>query len=158
MIPKQTAVMTPVATEGVVLDDRFAAKSADQFNGAPNINHLITEDDTPVDNLFSEKQQRLLTEPLYSTWRGGEQQRSFLAAANVGLFASADMPPLVPDVFLSMDVHIAEEWFERRHRTYFFWEFGKSPEVVIEIVANRVGGETTRKLEEYARILSLIHI
>jgi hypothetical protein len=33
----------------------------------PNVDALITEDDTPVDNLPSEKQQRLLTEPLYSS-------------------------------------------------------------------------------------------
>ena len=33
----------------------------------PDVEHLITEDDTPVDNLLSEKQRRLLTEPLYST-------------------------------------------------------------------------------------------
>jgi len=26
----------------------------------PNIDHIVTEDDEPVDNLFSEKQQRLL--------------------------------------------------------------------------------------------------
>jgi hypothetical protein len=32
---------------------------------APDIAVLITEDDTPVDNLPSEKQQRLLTEPTY---------------------------------------------------------------------------------------------
>jgi hypothetical protein len=36
----------------------------------PDTSHLITEDDTPVDKLFSEKQQRLLTEPLYSSWPG----------------------------------------------------------------------------------------
>jgi hypothetical protein len=36
----------------------------------PDIQDLITEDDTPVDNLPSEKQQRLLTEPLYSAWAG----------------------------------------------------------------------------------------
>jgi hypothetical protein len=29
---------------------------------------LITEDDTPVDNLFSEKQQRLLAGTLYTGW------------------------------------------------------------------------------------------
>ena len=33
----------------------------------PDVEHLVTEDDTPVDNVFSEKQQRLLTEPLYSS-------------------------------------------------------------------------------------------
>ena len=32
----------------------------------PDISNLVIEDDTPVDNLISEKQQRLLTEPLYS--------------------------------------------------------------------------------------------
>jgi hypothetical protein len=37
----------------------------------PNIDHLITEDDTPVDNLSSAVQQRLLVEPLYTTWKGG---------------------------------------------------------------------------------------
>ena len=26
----------------------------------PDVRYLVTEDDTPVDNLFSEKQQRLL--------------------------------------------------------------------------------------------------
>jgi hypothetical protein len=31
-----------------------------------DISQLIPEDDTPVDNLPSEKHQRLLTEPLYS--------------------------------------------------------------------------------------------
>lgn len=35
---------------------------------APDTSGLITEDDTPVDSLPSEKQQRLLTEPLYSSW------------------------------------------------------------------------------------------
>ena len=32
------------------------------------VNALVTEDGEPVDNVFSEKQQRLLTEPLYSSW------------------------------------------------------------------------------------------
>jgi hypothetical protein len=32
----------------------------------PDISDLVIEDDTPVHNLISEKQQRLLTEPLYS--------------------------------------------------------------------------------------------
>lgn len=49
----------------------------------PCLDHIVTEDDTPKDNIFSEKQQRLLTEPLYSSWDPG---RLFLATANVGLF------------------------------------------------------------------------
>lgn len=37
----------------------------------PRVDDLVTEDDTPVDNIFSAKQHRLLVEPLYSSWRGG---------------------------------------------------------------------------------------
>lgn len=118
----------------------------------PNIDHIITEDDTPVDNFHSEKQQRLLTEALYSSWAGPGQGRPFVASANVGLYASISQPPLVPDVFLSLDVQIAQDWWARRKRTYFFWEFGKPPEVVIEVVSNQVGGETQEKMQGYARM------
>ena len=118
----------------------------------PDVSHIITEDDTPVDNLPSEKQQRLLTEPLYSSWEGPGEGRPFLAAANVGLFAAVHQPPVVPDVFLSLDVEVAEDWWAKEHRSYFFWEFGKPPEVVIEIVSNREGGEAGPKLRAYARM------
>ncbi|QLE39622.1 hypothetical protein FD723_03370 [Nostoc sp. C052] len=36
----------------------------------PDVSLLVTEDDEPLDNLPSEKQQRLLTETLYSSWNG----------------------------------------------------------------------------------------
>lgn len=118
----------------------------------PNVDELITEDDTPVDNFLSEKQQRLLTRALYSSWAGPGEGRPFLAAANVGLFFSVYEPPLVPDVFLSLDVTVPEDWWAKRQRTYFLWEFGKMPEVVIEIVSNREGGEADTKMEAYARM------
>ncbi len=118
----------------------------------PKVEELITEDDTPVDSFPSEKQQRLLTEPLYSSWAGPGEGRSFLVAANVGLFASVREPPLVPDVFLSLDVRVPEDWWSKRRRTYFFWEFGKPPEVVSESVSNQEGGETDTKMRSYARL------
>jgi Uma2 family endonuclease len=118
----------------------------------PDARDLITEDDIPVDNLPSEKQQRLLTETLYSSWTGPGNGRSFLVAANVGLFYSVHQPPLVPDVFLSLDVEVAEDWWDKNHRSYFFWEFGKPPEVAIEIVSNTKGNEAGSKLTDYARM------
>lgn len=124
----------------------------------PNVEDIVTEDDTPVDNFASEKQQRLLTEPLYSSWAGPDGDRSFLVAANVGLFPSVHEPPIVPDVFLSLNVTVPEDWWAKRQRTYFFWEFGKPPEVVIEIVSNREGGETDTKLEDYARMRVLYYL
>lgn len=119
---------------------------------APDITDLITEDDTPVDNLLSEKQQRLLTEPLYSSWRSPHDGGSFLAAANVGVFAVARNPAIVPDVLLSLDVTLSEHWRQREHRSYFLWEFGKPPEVVIEIVSNTKGEEDGSKRQQYARM------
>jgi Uma2 family endonuclease len=124
----------------------------------PDVSQLVTEDDEAVDNLPSEKQQRLLTETLYSSWNGASNTQGFLVAANVGLFASSNYPAIVPDVFLSLDVQVAENWWEKRHRSYFFWEFGKPPEVVIEIVSNREGNETGRKFLEYARMRILYYI
>ena len=52
----------------------------------PNISNLVIEDDTPVDNFQSEKQQRLLVEPLYSSWSPGIP---FIAAANVRIILHA---------------------------------------------------------------------
>jgi hypothetical protein len=70
-----------MATTGSPASDRsLAAELPPELR--PCLDDLVTEDDTPVDNLFSEKQQRLLTEPLYSSWDAG---RLFLAASNVGL-------------------------------------------------------------------------
>ena len=115
----------------------------------PDISHLITEDDTPVDNLPSEKQQRLLTEPLYSSWAAAQP---FLAAANVAVYAGVNDDSLAPDMFLSLDVQVSPDWWEKRHRSYLAWEFGKVPDVAIELVSKTPGGEFTTKLERYARM------
>lgn len=120
--------------------------------------NLITEDGEPVDNMFSAKQQRLLVEPLYASWTPApdedhpEGPRPFLADANVGIFFSVDQPPLVPDMFLSLDVEVNPEWFNSQHRSYFVWRFGKVPDLVVEIVSNRKGGEMESKRKRYAQI------
>jgi hypothetical protein len=126
-----------------------------------DISHLVIEDDTPVDNFQSEEQQRLLVEPLYSS---KALPAPFLAAANVGLFYKLKGDPIVPDVLLSLGVQRPDDFSQRRNRSYFVWEFGKVPEVCIEIVSNQEGdeltlsqksqqkGKTTIKKEIYAQI------
>jgi hypothetical protein len=122
----------------------------------PDISDIVTEDDTPVDNIASEKQQRLLTEPLYTSWTGPPPvegfPRPFLATANVGLFSSVNEPPLVPDALLSVDVQAHPDFWEKKHRSYFVWELGKPPDVVIEVVSNKEGGELTTKKRRYAKM------
>lgn len=117
----------------------------------PKIDHLITEDDTPVDNIFSERQQRLLTDALDSSWTGPEKGRPFLALTNVGLYYGVDEPPLVPDMMLSLDVLPPQkDIWKKGKRSYLIWQYAKAPEVVIEIVSNRVGDEDGGKIQKYA--------
>ena len=114
-----------------------------------DISHIEIEDDTPVDNFQSEKQQRLLVEPLYSCW---SPDVPFIAASNVGLFYGLKLDPIVPDAFLSLNVRMPADWSQKKNRSYFVWEFGKVPEVCIEIVSNRKGNELDSKKADYARI------
>lgn len=114
--------------------------------------HIITEDGAPVDNLFSERQQRLLADSLYASWRGAEENRPFLAMTNVGLFYAISTPPYVPDTLVSLDVRPPDNPFPKKNRSYFIWEYGKPPEIVVEIVSNRKGGELDEKLDGYARL------
>jgi hypothetical protein len=54
---------------------------------------------------------------------------------------------------LSLDVTAPKgDIWAKENRSYFVWKYGKSPEVVIEIVSNKEGGENTRKWEEYQRM------
>lgn len=123
---------------------------ATEVDLSPDIRDLAIEDDTPVDNLITEKQQRLLTEPLYS--QSSVFDCPFLAAANVGVFYAVRQPPIVPDVFLSLEVEVPKNWREKKNRTYLVWEFGKPPNVTIEIVSNKEGNELGSKLRDYSRI------
>lgn len=116
------------------------------------IESLITEDDEPVDDIPSARQQRLLTETLYSSWNGPGAGRTFLAEANIGVFYLMKNPAIVPDALLSLDVEVHPDFRAKEHRSYFLWEFGKPPDVVIEIVSNREGGEDEEKLRKYERM------
>ena len=118
----------------------------------PDYDQFVTEDDAPVDNFFSEKQQRLLTEPLYSARVAERLGRPLLAAANVGVFYGEGQPAIVPDALVSLDVALAADLWPKANRSYFIWRFGKPPDAVVEIVSNREGGELGSKRERYARL------
>ena len=73
-----------------------------------------------ADNIHTEKQQRLLTEPLYSSWTNPDG-KPFLALSNVGLFFAAAEPPLDPDAMPSLDVPPVRDNQEPDHRSYLSW-------------------------------------
>ncbi len=134
--------------EAEVLEVKVVKRQAELYAPIPDMSHISTEDDEAVDNLFSAKQQRLLVEPLYTAW---QKERVFLADANVGVFRGLHIPPLVPDMFLSLGVRVGDEdWWLKENRSYFIWVHGKPPDVVVEVVSNEKGGELNRKMREYA--------
>lgn len=116
----------------------------------PDVSNLVTEDDTPVDNQFSEKQMRLLTESLHASWRPGFP---FVAMANVGVYVALNRPATVPHVLVTTHVEPLQDLMNKEHRAYFSWMFdGKVPDVVIEIVSNTKGGELDSKVRNYAHM------
>lgn len=117
----------------------------------PSVEHLVIDVNEPSD-IYSVRQRWLLVSPLYASWSGPGDGRSFLALANVGLFFSVNRPPVVPDALLSLDVGVPADLHVKKNRSYFIWEFGKAPDVVSEVVSNDEGGELDHKLREYAQI------
>ena len=114
-----------------------------------DVSHLVTEDDTPVDNWDSEKQQRLAIKTLFTSYK---RERSFATGSDIGIFATPHEPAIVPDILLSLDVSLPEDRWAKGNRSYFIWNFGKPPELVVEIVSNKEGNELTTKREKYAQL------
>ena len=117
----------------------------------PDVSNLITEDDTPVDNLFSEKQHRLLTESIHTSWKPGFP---FVAMTNVGVFVSPNRPAIVPDVLVTTHVELPKgHLLEKENRSYFVWNYdGRVPEIVVEVVSNRKGNELGSKMRAYEQM------
>ncbi|MCB1190844.1 MAG: Uma2 family endonuclease [Leptospiraceae bacterium] len=116
-----------------------------------NIEEIEIEDGEPVDNILSEKQMRLLTETLYSSWTP-QGHSSFFVSANVGIFTKLLGMAIVPDVLFSLDVDKPKERKKKEDLCYYLDKIGKPPEIVIEIVSNKVGGELENKLIDYGKI------
>ncbi len=138
----------------MVTEIKIPPQTQTEIPPKPDVSNLITEDDTPVDNFGSEKQQRFLTNILYDA----RKDRIFLACANVGIYHHIKQPAIVPDFFLSLDVQTPENLWEKNHRCYMVWEFGKVPEVALEIVSNKVGKELDDKLKIYQKMRVLYYI
>jgi Uma2 family endonuclease len=118
----------------------------------PDISHLVTEDGKPVDNIYVERQYRLLTDPLENSWAGPGEGIPFVTLTNVGLFSAPRQPALVPDFLFSAGVQLPKDLRQKEHRSYFIWEFNKPPDAVLEIVSDRRGGEDTLKMRQYAQL------
>lgn len=117
----------------------------------PQHDKLVTENDEPLNNIFLDKQQRLLVDSLYTSWRNMGQSSPFAAFAKVGVFYSTDEPAFTPDVCLSR-ITMPKDIMLKKYSAYYAWYYGRSPEVMVEIVTNDSGEEETTKMQAYLRI------
>ena len=146
---------TPAPEDVIIGPDGLPRLSQDYLDAYQRfMQTLVTEDDTPVDNIFSATQMHLLIDSLYASWQHPQFGRRFIARGNVGVFYAFHQPPVVPDMFLSLDVTLPADVWKKTNRSYFIWEYGKPPEVVVEIVSNSEGAEEKPdgKLGIYGRI------
>jgi len=116
----------------------------------PNMAALVTEHRALLSNLFRAKQQRLLVESLYSSWAGPGEGSPFLIEANMGVFYSVHRPPLVPDVMLSVDAQWPDDVWTKTKHAYCIWDYGKLPEVVIDIITDQHSPKGEHKFHDYA--------
>lgn len=124
----------------------------------PNLDDVVIDDGAPVDGIITEKSMRLLTEPLYASWPGPGDGRPFAVLANVGLFHAIKEPPIIPDVMLTLDVDWPQDLSQKQYNSYFVWVIGKFPEMAVEIVSNREGGEDTTKMAKYEKLKILYYV
>lgn len=114
----------------------------------PDLSHLVCEEET-VYNRFSERQQRLLPHLLFTSWPEG---KPFEALSDVGIFYAIDEPAIAPDFMLSMGVTPRPLSSNPKDKSYLVWVYGKPPDLCIEVVSNKKGGELGRKMKLYAHI------
>src|SRR5262249_45890079 len=111
---------------------------------------LVTEDHKPAEGILIEKLYRLWTRPLYANWPGPGEGRSFLVLVNVGWFYRRNTPAVVPNCLLSLDAVCPEDLHVKQGHSYYQWDQGKPPDVIIEAVSDRTGGEDSFKRKLYA--------
>jgi len=80
---------------------------------------LVTEDDRPVANVLSAVQAHLLVD---ASWKHPRFGRRFIAIGNVGVFYAFHQLPVVPDMFLSLNVIPPADLWKKMSRSHFIWE------------------------------------
>jgi Uma2 family endonuclease len=113
----------------------------------PSADELPDSDETPVDNELQELIPALLKSILLMLW---EQRQDWLFAIDMGIYASPDLPPIVPDAFLSLGVDRCYD--EELRPSYVLWDEEIVPIFVLEVVSPRYREEYTTKLKTYEQM------
>jgi Uma2 family endonuclease len=113
----------------------------------PSADELLDSDETPVDNELQELIPALLKSILLMLW---EERQDWLFAIDMGIYSSPELPPIVPDAFLSLGVERCYD--EELRPSYVLWDEEIVPSFVLEVVSPRYREEYTTKLKVYEQM------
>ncbi|MEH2156204.1 Uma2 family endonuclease [Nostoc sp.] len=119
----------------------------------PSSEELPDSDDTPVDNELQDLIPGLLKALLAMAW---PERMDWFFGVDMGIYYDPDLPPIVPDGFLSLGV---ERFYDENLRpSYVLWEEKKLPILALEVVSKTYRGEYSTKKAEYARLGFLYYV
>ncbi|MEH2081694.1 MAG: Uma2 family endonuclease [Nostoc sp.] len=119
----------------------------------PSSEELPDSDDTPVDNELQDLIPGLLKALLAMAW---PERMDWFFGVDMGIYYDPDLPAIVPDGFLSLEV---ERFYDEDLRlSYVLWEEKKLPILVLEIISKTYRGEYSTKKAEYARLGILYYV
>jgi Uma2 family endonuclease len=119
----------------------------------PSADELPDSDETPVDNELQELIPALLKSILLMLW---EDRQDWLFGIDMGIYYDPDLPPIVPDAFLSLGVERC--YSEELRPSYVLWDEEVIPSLVIEVVSATYRQEYTTKLEKYQNLGVLYYV
>ncbi|QZZ20169.1 Uma2 family endonuclease [Leptothermofonsia sichuanensis E412] len=120
----------------------------------PSAAELPDSDDTPVDNELQNLIPNLLEAILAIAWA---DRQDWFMGIDMGIYYAPEVPPLVPDGFLSLGVErfVGEEG----RLSYVLWEEDNIvPILTLEVASKTYGGEYERKKKDYAELGVLYYV
>ena len=119
----------------------------------PSSEELPDSDDTPVDNELQDLIPGLLKALLAIAW---PERMDWFFGVDMGIYYDPDLPPIVPDGFLSLGV---ERFYDENLRpSYVLWEERRVPLLALEVVSQKYRGEYSTKKAEYAKLGILYYV
>ncbi|MEH1828597.1 MAG: Uma2 family endonuclease [Nostoc sp.] len=119
----------------------------------PSSEELPDSDDTPVDNELQDLIPGLLKALLAMAW---PERMDWYFGVDMGIYYDPDLPPIVPDGFLSLGV---ERFYDENLRpSYVLWEEKRVPVLALEVVSQKYRGEYSTKKSEYAKLGILYYV
>jgi Uma2 family endonuclease len=125
-------------------------KYLEPLDWLPTAEDLPCSDETPVDSEIQERIPSLLHFILAELFA---DRSDWFFGMDMAIYYHPDLPPVVPDGFLSIGVDSVKEDNENLRSSYVLWEEnGILPQLVIEVVSKNYRGEYNTKKDLYEQI------